>query len=284
LLWIIDFFPNKKIKTAIFVRYADVWQNQLHIMDFRKINNLSVDCVIFGLGSDSLNVLLEKRSLNLFNENYPVIDDWILPGENVFKSNNLGQSADKILKEVTDDSFSNKKQFRTYGSHKRVKSDKDILWVRSQGGEARTITVVYYLTLPQENITIAADSDFRWFPVESLPQVGFDHELIINDAYDDLKSKVTTEPVMFDLVPIKFTLNELQIAFETLLNIELDNRNFRKKTISKTYIVPLDDKRKVAGSKKPSKLYMFSKDVYEKIAEKDFMIGTILALVFKLFI
>jgi hypothetical protein len=54
----------------------------------------------------------------------------------------------------------------------QVKSDKDILWVRSQGGEARTITVVLLLTLPQENITIAADSDFRWFPVESLPQVG----------------------------------------------------------------------------------------------------------------
>jgi hypothetical protein len=43
------------------------------------------------------------------------------------------------------------KQFRTY-SVKRVKSDKDILWVRSQGGEARTITVVYYLTLPQKTL------------------------------------------------------------------------------------------------------------------------------------
>ena len=69
-------------------------------MDFRKINNLAVDCVIFGLGTDNLYVLLKKRSLNLFNENYPVIEDWILPGENVFKSNNLGQSAEKILKDI----------------------------------------------------------------------------------------------------------------------------------------------------------------------------------------
>ncbi|WP_366186178.1 NUDIX hydrolase [Flavobacterium ovatum] len=262
----------------------NVWQIQLQIMDFRKISNLSVDCVIFGLGSDNLSVLLEKRSLNLYNDNYPIIDDWILPGENVFKSNSLGQSADKILKEVTEDFFSNKKQFRTYGSHKRVKSDKDLLWVRSQGAEARTITVVYYLTMPQENITIASDSNFKWFPVESLPEVGFDHQLIIHDSYEDLKTKITTEPVLFDLVPIKFTLNELQTAFEILLNIELDNRNFRKKTLTKPYIVPLDDKKKVAGSKKPSKLYMFSKDVYEKIAEKDFMIGTILALMLKFFL
>ncbi|AWG20613.1 NUDIX hydrolase [Flavobacterium faecale] len=245
-------------------------------MDFRKINNLSVDCVIFGLGAEKLNVLLQKRCLNLFSDNFAVINDWILPGENVFKSNSLGQSADKILDELDFGQFTNKKQFRTYGSHKRVKSDKDLLWVRSQGAEARTITVVYYLTMPLESTILEGDSDLQWFPVEDLPEVGFDHKLIIHDAFEDLKNKITTEPVLFDLVPTKFTLNELQIAFEILLDIELDNRNFRKKTISKPYIVPLDDKRKVAGSKKPSKLYMFSQDVYDKIAEKDFMIGTIL--------
>lgn len=251
-------------------------------MDFRKINNLSVDCVIFGLGSDNLSILLQKRSLNLYNDNYPIVDDWILPGENVYKSNSLGQSADKILKDVTAEVFSNKKQFRTYGNHKRVQSDKDFLWLRSKGAEARTITVVYYLTVPKENIAILEDGDLKWFPIESLPEVGFDHQLIINDAFEDLKIKITTEPVLFDLVPVKFTLNELQTALEIVLNIELDNRNFRKKTLTKPYIVALDDKRKVAGSKKPSKLYMFSKDVYEKIAEKDFMIGTILVFMIKL--
>ena len=252
-------------------------------MDFRKINNLAVDCVIFGLGSDCLFVLLKKRSLNLFNENYPIIDDWILPGENVFKSKNLGQSAEKILKDITENNFTNRKQFRSYGNQKRVKTDKDFLWVRSKGGETRTITVVYYSTAPKENIEIIDEDNFQWFPVESLPEIGFDHELIIQNSYEDLKSKIITEPVMFDLVPTKFTLNELQSAFQILLNIELDNRNFRKKTISKPYIVPLVDKKKIAGSKKPSKLYMFSKDVYDKISEKEYMIGTMLMLILKMF-
>jgi hypothetical protein len=80
---------------------------------------------------------------------------------------------------------------------------------------------------------------------------------------------------MFDLVPVKLPLNELQNAFEILLNIELDNRNFRK-AISKAYIVPLEDKRKSGASKKPSKLYMFSKDVYDKTTEKDYIINTVL--------
>ncbi|GIZ09323.1 NUDIX hydrolase [Flavobacterium sp. UMI-01] len=245
-------------------------------MDFRKISNLSVDCVIFGLGADSLNVLLRKRTLNLFNDNYPEIDDWVLPGKNVLKSKNLEESADLILATISGLQFTNKKQFRTYGSQKRLKADKDLLWIRSQGAEVRTITVVYYLTIPQASLTIEDNSNLKWFPVKSLPDVGFDHRFIIQDAYEDLQSKIMTEPIMFDLVPVKFTLNELQTAFEILLNIELDNRNFRKKTLSKPYIVPLEDKRKVAGSKKPSKLFMFSKDVYDKVAEKDHLISTIL--------
>jgi 8-oxo-dGTP diphosphatase len=245
-------------------------------MDFRKINNLSVDCVIFGLGEDNLSILLHKRTLNLYNDNFAVIDDWVLPGQSVFKSNNLEQSADRVLQEITKQHFSSKKQFRTYGSHRRVKSEKDLLWLRSIGGESRTITVVYYLALPKENIVIEENSDFRWFAIKSLPEIGLDHQTIITDAYEDLKSKTMTEPIMFDLVPLKFTLNELQTAFEILLNTELDNRNFRKKAISKAYIVPLVDKRKSGTSKKPSKLYMFSKDVYDKTTEKDYIINTIL--------
>jgi hypothetical protein len=66
----------------------------------------------------------------------------ILPGENVFKVITWDSRQIRFLKEVTDDSFSTKAIQDLRKS--QVKSDKDILWVRSQGGEARTITVVYY--------------------------------------------------------------------------------------------------------------------------------------------
>ncbi|MGO4821714.1 MULTISPECIES: NUDIX hydrolase [unclassified Flavobacterium] len=245
-------------------------------MDFRKINNLSVECVIFGLDADNLNVLLHKRTLNLYNDNFPIIDDWMLPGQHVYKSNNLAESADSVLKAITKKPLTNKKQFRTYGSNRRVNTDKDILWIRSKGGESRNLTVVYYLALPLEAIAIENNEDLQWFPLKNLPEIGFDHQTIITDAYDDLKSKIMTEPIMFDLVPMKFTLNELQSAFEITLNIELDNRNFRKKAIHKPFIVPLEDKKKIGISKKPSKLYMFSKDIYDKLTEKDNIISTIL--------
>ena len=245
-------------------------------MDFRKINNLSVACVIFGLDADNLNVLLNKRTLNLFDDNFPVIDDWMLPGQHVYKSSNLAQSADSILKNFTKEPLTNKKQFKTYGSNRRVNTEKDLLWTRSKGVESRNLTVVYYLALPIETINIEEKEDLKWFPINKLPEIGFDHESIITDAYEDLKSKIMTEPIMFDLVPMKFTLNELQIAYEIALNITLDNRNFRKKAISKPYIVPLEDKKKTEMSKKPSKLYMFSSDIFEKLSVKDHIVSSIL--------
>lgn len=70
-------------------------------MDFRKRDNVSVDCVIFGLNDLGLNVLLRKRTLNMFDENYPVIDDWMITGGRVFISKTLEESANVIFEGIT---------------------------------------------------------------------------------------------------------------------------------------------------------------------------------------
>tara|TARA_R110000868_G_scaffold1389_1_gene10661 strand:- start:685 stop:1413 length:729 start_codon:yes stop_codon:yes gene_type:complete len=241
-------------------------------MDFRKIDNLSVDCVVFRLEENTLNVLLRKRTLNLYDENFPVIDDWTLPGHYVLKSNNLGETANRVFKELTGEDHLNKNQFRTYGSSTRIKSDKDLLWVRSRGAKVRTVTVAYYLIVASNKVLFDKDDSLKWFKIKSLPQMGFDHHQIVSDAYEDVKSKIITDPLIFNFVPIKFTLNELQMAFESVLDVELDNRNFRKKVSNKPYIVPLEEKQK-GVSKKPSRLYMFSHDVYNQVSETDYIIN-----------
>jgi ADP-ribose pyrophosphatase YjhB (NUDIX family) len=233
-------------------------------MDFRKIDNISVDCVIFGLGTDSLNILLSRRRLDMFNDNYPVIDDWVLTGRHIFKSETLDESADRIFKDITGLECVYKQQFSSYGNPSRIQNDKDLLWVRSRGGNPRTTTVAYYFLLPMDKVSLK-NNNIKWFSLKSLPKLGFDHRQIVDDAYEDLKKKIMIEPIIFDLVKDKFTLNELQIAYELVLDVSIDNRNFRKKAISKSYIVPLEEKRK-GVSKKPAKLYMFSRDVYEKLS------------------
>ncbi len=240
-------------------------------MDFRKRDNITVDCLIFGLDNNGLNILLYNRTLNLFHEDYPEINDWVLTGRHVFISKTLEESADLIFKEITGQETANRVQFKTYGNPTRLKSEKDLLWIKNQGSKTQTMTVAYYFVLPLAVVT-KKNKGFKWFSINSLPNLGFDHEEIIKDAYNDLKMKIMTEPIIFDLLPPKFTLNELQLAFEAVLDVELDNRNFRRKALNNVYIVPLNEKRKSGTSKKPSKLYTFSRDVYDKVKEKEYII------------
>ncbi|MBU2998196.1 NUDIX hydrolase [Cellulophaga baltica] len=240
-------------------------------MDFRKRDNVTVDCVVFGLDSNGLHVLLRNRTLNMYDDDYPIIDDWIVTGYYVFKSKTLEESADLIFKEITGLSNVDKMQFKTYGNPNRMKSDKDILWVRSRGVKTQTMTTAYYYALPLGTVKLKHDG-FKWFLYGELPELGFDHSKIVEDAYEDLKRKIMIEPIIFDFLPPKFTLNDLQFAYEAIFNIEIDNRNFRKKVLSKSYVVGTNEKRK-GVSKKPSKLYFFSREIYDEVKGKDYLVS-----------
>ena len=62
---------------------------------------------------------------------------------------------------------------------------------------------------------------------------------------------------MKKLFPNTFTLPELQIAYEKILNKNLDRRNFRKKLLADGVIIETDQMQKVAN-KKATKLYKFA--------------------------
>jgi len=240
-------------------------------MDFRKIPNISIDCVIFGLATNGINILLSKRSLNMHDDQYPVIDDWMLTSGHILKDESLDGSALRIFQNLTGLKQVYYKQFGTFGNPERVNTNKDLLWMLSRDISPRVISVAYYFLLPTEKVTLK-NNNVKWFSIKHLPQLGFDHKKIIAHANDDLKQKVMTEPVIFEFLPDKFTLNELQQAYESVLDIQIDNRNFRKKIIAKTYVVPLAEKR-IGVSKKPANLYMFSRDIYEKTKSKHQLIN-----------
>ena len=241
-------------------------------MDFRKIPNITVDCVVFGFSASGIDILLSKRTLHMHDDKYPIVNDWVLTGDNVFKSERLDESAERIFKDFTGLEGVYKKQFRTFGNPERIKNEKDLLWLKSRGVNPRVMSVAYYFLLPTPRVNIK-EGHTQWFSIKDLPHMGFDHEEIIMRAYHDLQQKVMSEPVIFEFLDDKFTLNEMQQAYESVFDITIDNRNFRRKAISKTYIVPLDEKQVGGVSRKPSSLYMFSRDVYEKTTDKSHIIN-----------
>lgn len=242
-------------------------------MSFDKIPNISVDCVVFGYDTitKSLNVLLMKRYLE--RENKVLVNDYVLTGYHVYKKETLDDTATRVLKELTGLTNQYKKQFKAFGNPDRLTGEKDLIWIEHEGFNLRTITIAYYFLLKTEEVDIKNNNyQEQWFPINELPEIGFDHKKIILEAYEDLKIKCLAEPVIFELLPDKFTINEVHEVYQSVLGIEIDNRNFRRKLINKKYIIALDEK-KVGVSKKPAQLYMFSKDIYKKMFQKNYLIS-----------
>ncbi|MFA6677829.1 MAG: hypothetical protein WCS34_09635 [Bacteroidales bacterium] len=260
-------------------------------MDFRKRQNISLDIVLFGFNGEQLYVLLSKRYLNLYNEEFPVINDWKLVGKHVLKSERLDATAKRIFRTLGCNHPPFFHQFRTFGNPKRINKHKDVLWSESKQDDPQTLTVGYYaLTYIPDFETsgvnihyagvevdghadaIAIESiknpEYVWFPIDKLPpekDFAFDHEFIIKEAYQYIKEKFTVAPYVYHLLPAKFTLNSLLTAYECVFGTKIDNRNFRKKIISKVYIARLDEKVSLPNSKKPANLYMFSQDIYDRM-------------------
>jgi len=141
-----------------------------------------------------------------------------------------------------------------------------MLWIKSiyPNVSSHVITVGYYSLVNSANIhPDKQHKDSMWFPSDNLPELGFDHDVIIAEALRYLRVKLAREPIGFELLPEKFTLSQLQTLYEAVLGKKYDRRNFRKKILQLKYIIPLDEKQKGVAHK-PAQVFIFSKDVYER--------------------
>lgn len=239
------------------------------------IPNVSVDCVVFGFDvkMKSIDVLLIERQLKDLETDTFLVNDYVLTGYHIFQTETLDEAASRVLKELTGLDNLYKEQFKVFGDPNRLMNEKDIIWAKSEKFNLRTLTIAYYFLLPTSEVGLGeVKSKASWFPIKDLPVLGFDHKQIINEAYEDLKIKSLHSPIIFELLPDKFTIKELHDIYESVLGIEIDNRNFRRKVLKKKYIIPLDEKQ-LGVSKKPAQLFMFSKDIYLKIDKKGYLLN-----------
>lgn len=239
------------------------------------ITNISVDCVIFGFDGQNLNILLVERELKKENSDVTIFLDHTLLGFHIYRDEELIDAAKRVLKELTglDNIFL--EQVTALGGLDRLSKEKDREWMKHVSFEIdpRTITVVYNALIDSTKVNIKeTDRKAQWFPVHNLPEMGFDHREIVDLALENLRVKVLLEPIVFELLPEKFTLTQLQKVYEVVLDIELDRRNFRKKIAQMKYIIPLNEKQKGVAHK-PAQLFFFSKEVFEKTKRDKYLIN-----------
>jgi len=74
----------------------------------------------------------------------------------------------------------------------------------------RVITIAYYALVKMHGVKGADDAaDARWFALDEVPSLAFDHDLILRTALNELRKQIHFEPVGFELLPEKFTIKEL---------------------------------------------------------------------------
>lgn len=231
-----------------------------------KLNDyISVDCVIFGLDSEKLNVLVVERKLNI-DGGHEVFSDLTLAGNHIYEDENLVEAASRILYDLTGLNNIYLEQFKTFASPERLSKENDRKWLlhNNRNPDNRIVSVGFFALLSTRRITLEwKGRNVKWVPVDEVGELGFDHNQILSEALIKMRNKLIHEPIGFELLPDKFTLTQLQKVYEIILDTTFDKRNFRKKVARMKYLIPLDEKQKGVPHK-PARLYVFSRDVYEK--------------------
>ncbi len=92
----------------------------------------------------------------------------------------------------------------------------------------------------------------RSYEVTEQSEIAFDHAEIIVRAISALRSGAKDFEMIFDFLPEKFTLTELQNVQETVMNISVLSANFRRKVAA---LVEETDEFTEGAGHRPAKLY-----------------------------
>ena len=103
--------------------------------------------------------------------------------------------------------------------------------------------------------------------ITHLPELIFDHSLMVRDTLNLLQRRAAVKPIGFNLLGEQFTLPALQSLYEAIYQETIDKRNFRKKILSMDVLEKLDEKDK-SSSKRGAFYYQFNKDKYDQLIQQ----------------
>ncbi len=199
---------------------------------------VTTDIVIFSVRDNALQVLLINRGAEPFK------GSWALPGGFVRIDESLDECAKRELHEEAGLEDVYLEQLYSFGKIGRDPRE-------------RVISVAYFTLTPSEHLKPAAGTDaadVRWFAINELPELAFDHAEIIRVARERLAAKMEYSTIGLQFMNEEFTLSQLQIVYEQATGKSLDKRNFRKWILSLDLIAETG-KKFAAGAHRPAMLY-----------------------------
>ncbi len=209
---------------------------------------VTVDGICFAVRAGKLSVLLVKRSAE------PSKNSWALPGGYVAQGETTRTALGRILGTKAGIKSSDLKHLEQLYTFDWVGNDPR--------GHAVTVT---YMGLTQAFVPSTSDGHEPtcWFPLDTLPELAFDHIEFITLARKRLSSKLQYTNLAFALLPGLFSLAQLQQVYEAILGAPFDKRNFRKKIMATSML--METSKSTEGvAHRPARLYRFKQS---KLAE-----------------
>lgn len=205
---------------------------------------LAVDCIIFGFDGENIKILLIKRAFQ------PEKGNWSLMGGFVQPTESIDQAANRVLKQLTGLEGVYLEQLHTFGSTTRDTIE-------------RTASVAYFALIDINKYETQLSNDYHaeWFQLKRVPKLVFDHQEMVESAKRRIRYKAALHPILFELLPSRFTIPQLQTLYESVFNTTIDKRNFSKRVLATGLLIKLADKDK-AGSKRGAYYYQLNMQNY----------------------
>jgi 8-oxo-dGTP diphosphatase len=215
---------------------------------------VAVDAVVFGYSkSEGVSVLLIQRK-------YPPFKNaWAIPGGFVLPEESLEEAVRRELREETGIEVNYLEQLYTFG-----KPGRD--------PRQRIISIAYFALVKSsmfQQLRASTDAEnAQWFSIKSLPPLAFDHKEILHVAIERVRAKIRYQPIGFELLDRKFPFSDLEKLYITLLDRDIDRRNFSKKMLALGVLDETNELAKTEGKGRPSKMYQFNKKRYEQLVKE----------------
>lgn len=210
---------------------------------------LTVDAVLFQITNGALEVLLMKRP------NEPFKGEWALPGGYNAEGETTTAALHRIVAQKTGVDI---EKDLTYTEQLYTFDTVD----RDPRGHAVSVT---YMGCGRDIELRDGGAHVAFLDVNNLPTLAYDHANIIAYARERLIAKLTYTNAVSAFLEKRFTLTQLQTAYEIIFNREFDKRNFRKKFLSLNLIHETDEMWR-DGAHRPAKLYEFNSQSLESLS------------------
>lgn len=222
--------------------------------------HIAFDSVIFGFSKGKLKILLME-----YHDT-----GWLaLPGGFVGKNEDLDEAAKRGLKERTGLDNIYLEQFYTFGNMSRFKPEVMQTILEANGFFLnpdhwmldRFISVSYFALIDFEKVILTPDElsdSIAWYEIENLPDLILDHSAIVAKALQTLRENLERKLIGGNLLPERFTMNELQQVYEAIFGQNLRRTTFQRKMLGLD-ILERHEKLYTGKSHKAPYLYSFRK-------------------------